>query len=101
LSRGDQHCFVARTTDLEIDFVLPLELNFTVIEAPGAVHQTVHSNEIVGLESVILMGGGAGLGVRLHGHAASPLSAKKRRNSIIAEGDGLAVGRLHEKRTGK
>src|SRR6266566_3269062 len=68
-----------RSTDLEIDLMLALELDFTVVEPPGAVHQPVHSNEIVGLEPVVLVGGdGARLRVRLHSHAASPLSARAR-----------------------
>ena len=53
LSGRHQHCFVPRSTDLEIDLVLALELDFTVVQAPRAVHQPVHSNEIAGLEPVV------------------------------------------------
>jgi hypothetical protein len=55
--------------------VLALELDFTVVEAPGQIHQPVHSNEIAGLESVIVVSRNcADLRVRLHSHAASPLA---------------------------
>jgi hypothetical protein len=35
LSGSHQYRFMSRSADLEIDLVLALELNFTVVEAPG------------------------------------------------------------------
>ena len=102
LPRRDQHCFVPRPADLEVDFMLAFKLDFAVVEAPGGAHQPVHSNEIVRLESVVLGGvEGAGLGVRLHSHAASPLLANYRRKFIITEAYTQTFGRLHENHTGK
>src|ERR1700739_279260 len=79
LPRSHQNPFMSRSTDLKIDLVLALELDFTVVEASGQIHHPVHSNEVAGLESVIVVGRKcAGLRVRLHSHAASPLAKELR-----------------------
>ena len=47
-SRGNLNGLMAGTTDLEIDFVLPFEQNFAVIEPPRSVHQPERLNQGLG-----------------------------------------------------
>src|SRR5579872_2356769 len=56
-TKKQPHCgrygFVAGAGDLEVDLVLPLELDFAVIEAAGKEHRPVKTDERVTVEAVV------------------------------------------------
>src|SRR5439155_22135463 len=43
--------FVARAGDLEVDFILALELNFAVVQAAGEKHRAVQADESFRVEA--------------------------------------------------
>jgi hypothetical protein len=64
---------VACSADLEIRFVLALELDFPVVNSPGEIHDAVNSKEIVASQALVL----AGVKFRIPGacldrHSTSP-----------------------------
>src|SRR5207237_6901864 len=52
--RGDEHGLVPRARNLEEDFVLPLELNLLVVNAPRQVHRAVDADKLVASQAPIL-----------------------------------------------
>jgi hypothetical protein len=66
---GDEDGFVPRAADLEIDLVLPLELDFLVVDAPRQVHRPVDGEECLAVEPL------QPVVDRLRGQRASSLSA--------------------------
>jgi hypothetical protein len=52
--RGRAHRLVARAADLEIDLVLPLELDLLVVDAPREVDVAVRRDERGGIQPEIL-----------------------------------------------
>src|SRR5207248_9961000 len=52
--RGDEHGLVARARNLEEDFVLPLELNLLVVNAPRQVHRAVDADKLVAAQASVL-----------------------------------------------
>ena len=52
--RGDEDGLVPRARNLEEDFVLPLELNLLVVNAPRQVHRAVDADKLVAAQAPIL-----------------------------------------------
>jgi len=52
--RGDEHGLVPCARNLEEDFVLPLELNLLVVNAPRQVHRAVDADKFVAAQAPIL-----------------------------------------------
>src|ERR1700735_1209925 len=78
---GDQSAFVSCAADLEVDFVLALELDFAVVEAAREKHQAVDADKGVAIEALVLRGVEFGvLGFGLCGHGVR-LSCKPRGRS--------------------
>jgi hypothetical protein len=51
---GGEHGLVARARNLEEDFVLPLELNLLVVQAPRQVHRPVDAHHLVASQTPVL-----------------------------------------------
>jgi hypothetical protein len=43
---------VSRAGDLEVDFVLALQLDFAIVQPPGKVHRAVDANQGVVVEAL-------------------------------------------------
>ena len=89
LSGRRQNGFMPRAADLEVDFMLALELHFAVIEPPGQEHGAIDADELFGGESMVATGvEGVGLGGRLKGHGVHLTKVQQTRSrskSIIAK----------------
>ncbi len=53
---GDKNGFVAGAADLEVDFVLALELDFAVVELTREKHRAINEDERVAVEAVVFRG---------------------------------------------
>ncbi len=53
--RRRQDGFMSGAADLKKNFILSLELNFLVVNAPGEIHRAIYPDELLRLESVIFL----------------------------------------------
>src|ERR1700733_5249703 len=53
---GDEYAFMAGAADLEVNFVLALELDFAVVELAREEHRAINADERVAVETVIFRG---------------------------------------------
>ena len=71
-------CFVSRTRNLKVNFILAFELNLAVIQLSREIHRAVQADQRVsGKTGVFLVFGGVGFGklhARLDGHSVGPRS---------------------------
>src|ERR1700722_17926022 len=52
-ARGDENAFMASSADLEVNFVLALELDFAVVELAREEHRAIDADERVTVETVV------------------------------------------------
>src|SRR5580693_2883882 len=47
LTGGNEDSFMSRAADLKINFILALQLNFTVVQTAGKQHGAIHLDELL------------------------------------------------------
>jgi hypothetical protein len=64
---------MAGAGNLEVDLVLALELDFSVVQAPGGEHNAVQTDQSLAIQPAEFLGVQlGGLDASLHGHSVDP-----------------------------